>query len=64
MTTKWEYQMLSTPTPTASVEQLNELGGVGWQLVTVYPLPAGPKLFVYVFKREVELWPEPSASAS
>ena len=49
--TKWEYHALQTAQPTASLEQLNELGAQGWEMVTVYQMPTAPRVWVYVFKR-------------
>lgn len=34
---EYEYRIMSTDKPTATEEQLNELGKLGWVLLTIYP---------------------------
>lgn len=44
----YEYKILETDTPTATVEQLNEFGENGWQLQTILPWKGR---FLYYFVR-------------
>jgi hypothetical protein len=46
----YEYKIISAAQPTASVEQLNELGAECWRLVAVYEVHDG---WIYIFMRRI-----------
>lgn len=47
----WEYKILVTENPTASEEQLNEMGKGNWSLVCIVPWSSS---WYYYFQRERE----------
>jgi len=51
--TKWEYT--SIPIAKMQVQQLNEMGQLGWELVTVVSVPTRNDLD-FVFKRPIEIF--------
>lgn len=49
MSQHFEFKILETSTPTACEDQLNELGDLGWQLVTILKWESK---WYYYFQRE------------
>ena len=51
---RFEYKAVAAEAPTATVEQLDEFGQDGWQLVQIYPLRESEQAlsWIYLFMRE------------